>query len=361
MSRIFNFSAGPCTLPLPALEEAAAEFVDFQGKGMSLIEMSHRSKEYDAVHNEAMSLIAELLGVPSNYKVLFIGGGATMQFGMIPLNFLPKGKAADYTVTGAWAKKAYQDACKVGDINVIWDGKDASYLDLPDPATVKVNADAAYVHITSNETIGGVQWKSFPNAGGVPMICDMSSDFMSRKVPVEDFAMIYAGAQKNAGPAGVAIVILREDMVERCSGDLPAYLSYPIHYKKDSLYNTPPVFPIYMVGKTMKWLKDQGGLAAAEKMAADRAGLIYGAMAKNDGFYTCPVPEHCRSHMNIVFRMPSEDLEKAFVAEALANGMSGLKGHRDVGGCRASVYNAMPIEGAQALANLMDEFAAKNG
>ncbi|MCP4545028.1 MAG: 3-phosphoserine/phosphohydroxythreonine transaminase [bacterium] len=361
MSRIFNFSAGPCTLPLPVLEEAQAEFVDFGGAGMSLIEMSHRSKQYDAVHNEAMSLVAELLGLPSNYKVLFIGGGATMQFGMIPMNFLPKGKAADYTVTGAWAKKAYEDACKVGDVKVIWDGKDENYLNLPDPASVQVNADAAYVHITSNETIGGIQWQSFPEAGNVPMICDMSSDFMSRRVPVEKFAMIYAGAQKNAGPAGVAIAIVREDMIERCPGDLPAYLNYPIHYKKDSLYNTPPVFPIYMVGKTMKWLKGLGGLEAAEKMAADRADLIYGAMAKSGGFYSCPVPVPCRSSMNIVFRMPTEELEKEFVAVALANGMSGLKGHRSVGGCRASVYNAMPVEGAQALANLMDEFAAKNG
>jgi phosphoserine aminotransferase len=361
MNRIFNFSAGPCTLPLPALEKAQAEFVDYQGKGMSLIEMSHRSKEYDAVHMDAMDLIRELFDVPKNYKILFLGGGATLQFGMIPMNFLPQGQSADYTLTGAWAKKAYKDATKVGNVNVVYDGKDENYLNLPDPASLKLDPGAAYLHLTSNETIGGVQWKSFPDAGSVPIICDMSSDFMSRRVNVADFDMIYAGAQKNAGPAGVGIAIIKDELLAKCPDNLPAYLNYKTHADKDSLYNTPPVFAIYMVGLTMKWLKGIGGLEAAERLADERAGLIYGAMEASDGYYRCPVPEAVRSKMNIVFRLPSEDLEKKFIAEALEKGMSGLKGHRDVGGCRASVYNAMPVEGAKALATFMADFQKANG
>ena len=361
MNRIFNFSAGPCTLPVPALEEAHAEFLDYQGKGMSLIEMSHRSKEYDAVHMEAMDLVRRLYGLPDNYKILFLGGGATMQFAMVPMNLLGKGQSCDLTLTGAWAKKAYADAKKIGDVNLVFDGTDSNFMTLPAAATLPVNADAAYSHMTSNETIGGVQWPDFPDTGDVPLVCDMSSDFVSRRIPVEKFGLIYAGAQKNAGPAGTSIVIIREDLLERSSSDLPAYLSYATHAPKDSMYNTPPVFPIYMLMKTLSWLEKQGGLEAAEKMADQRADLIYGAMAANSDFYNCPVDPGCRSKMNIVFRLPSEDLEKTFVAEALAAGMSGLKGHRSVGGCRASVYNAMPIEGAQTLADFMGEFARKNG
>jgi phosphoserine aminotransferase len=361
MNRIFNFSAGPCTLPMAALEKAQAEFVDYQGKGMSLIEMSHRSKEYDAVHMGAMDLIRELFAVPKGYKILFLGGGATMQFGMIPMNFLGEGQSADFTVTGAWAKKAYQDASKIGQTKVVWDGKEENYLNLPNPDSLELDPSAAYLHLTSNETIGGVQWKRFPDAGKVPVICDMSSDFMSRRVNVEDFSLIYAGAQKNAGPAGVAIVIIKDEMIEKCPDTLPAYLNFKTHADKDSLYNTPPVFPIYMVGLTMQWLKGIGGLEGAERLAEKRSSLIYGAMEKSGGFYRCPVPEGVQSKMNIVFRLPSEDLEKQFIAEALALGMSGLKGHRSVGGCRASVYNAMPVDGAKALADFMDEFQKANG
>ncbi len=361
MGRIFNFNAGPSTLPLPVLEKAAGEFVDFNGKGMSIIEMSHRSPDYDAVHQQAMSLIKELLGLPDNYKVLFIGGGATMQFSMIPLNFLPAGKSCDFTVTGTWAKKAFADAGKVGKVNVVYDGKDDNYLNLPKPEDLELDKDAAYLHMTSNETIGGIQWHTFPDTGDVPIICDMSSDFMSRKLPIDKFGLIYAGAQKNAGPAGAAIVIVREDMLERCPDNQLAYLDYKIHAAKDSLYNTPPVFTIYMISLVMEWVKAQGGLAAMEKLADERSGMIYGAMEKDSGFYRCPVPAHCRSKMNVVFRLPSEDLEKKFIAEAAEQGMGGLKGHRSVGGCRASIYNAMPVEGARALADFMGEFAKKNG
>jgi phosphoserine aminotransferase len=361
MNRIFNFSAGPCTLPVPALEEAHAEFLDYQGKGMSIIEMSHRSKEYDAVHMEAMDLVKRLYGVPDNYKVMFLGGGATMQFAMLPMNLMGPGGSIDMTLTGAWAKKAYADAKKIGNVNLIFDGTDSNFMTLPEASALQINPDAAYVHLTSNETIGGVQWPEFPETGDVPLVCDMSSDFVSRKVDVSKFAVIYAGAQKNAGPAGTSIVIMRDDMVERSPENLPAYLRYATHAPKDSMYNTPPVFPIYMVAKTLGWLEKQGGLDAAKKMADQRAELIYGAMNANAEFYSCPVDAKCRSNMNIVWRLPSEDLEKQFVAEALAEGMSGLKGHRSVGGCRASVYNAMPIEGAKALADFMGEFARKNG
>jgi len=360
MNRIFNFSAGPCTLPVAALESAHAEFLEFQGKGMSLIEMSHRSKEYDAVHMEAMDLVRRLYGLPDNYKIMFIGGGATLQFAMVPMNLMRPDQSCDLTLTGAWAKKAYADAKKIGNVNLVFDGSDNNFMSLPATDSLTVNPGAAYFHMTSNETIGGVQWQDFPDTGDVPLVCDMSSDFVSRRIPVEKFGLIYAGAQKNAGPAGTSIVIIREDLLERTPETLPAYLQYAIHAAKDSMYNTPPVFPIYMVMKTLSWLEKAGGLEAAEAMAAERAGLIYGAMNANPGFYSCPVDADCRSLMNIVFRLPSEDLEKQFVAEALTRGMSGLKGHRSVGGCRASVYNAMPVAGAKALADFMTEFANAN-
>lgn len=361
MSRIFNFNAGPSTLPLPVLEKVRDEFVDYAGKGMSIVEMSHRSAEYDEVHHNAMNLIRELLGLPENYKVLFIGGGATMQFSMIPMNFLPSGKSCDFTVTGTWSKKAYADASKLGKVNVVFDGKDDKYLNLPDPATLKLDSSAAYLHMTSNETIGGIQWQSFPDAGSVPIVCDMSSDFMSRQIPIEKFGLIYAGAQKNAGPAGVAIVIIRDDMLERCPDTLTAYMNYKTHAAKDSLYNTPPVFPIYMVSLVMKWVKDNGGLGGISRLADERSAVVYDAIKANPEFYRCPVPEHCRSKMNVVFRLPTEQLEKKFIAEAAEQGMGGLKGHRSVGGCRASVYNAMPMEGVKTLSQFMDEFAKKNG
>ena len=361
MNRIYNFSAGPCTLPLPALEEAQREFVDYHGKGMSLIEMSHRSKEYDAVHMGALELLRELLGLPDNYKVLLLGGGATLQFSMVPMNLLGAGQSCDFTVSGSWAKKALDDTKKIGRANVVFDGADSNFMTLPGPGSMKLDPAAAYLHLTSNETIGGVEWWHWPDSGDVPLVCDMSSDFMSRRFPVERFGLIYAGAQKNVGPAGLGVVIIRDDLLERCNPDVTAYLSYPTHASKDSLYNTPPVFAIWLMKLTLDWLKGQGGLEAAEKMAEERSSLLYQAMERDADFYRCPVDADCRSKMNVVFRLPSEELETTFVAEALAEGMSGLKGHRSVGGCRASVYNAMPIEGAKALADFMGAFARKHG
>ncbi|NLI79927.1 MAG: phosphoserine transaminase [Candidatus Riflebacteria bacterium] len=360
MARIFNFSAGPSILPVPVLEKIRDEIVDFQGKGMSLIEMSHRGKVVDEMHNQCLALIKELLGVPDTHKVLILGGGATLQFGMIPMNFLWGGKSADYTNTGAWAKKAIEDAKKVGKVNVVWDGKADNYLNLPDPKSLKASPDAAYFHMTSNETIGGVQWQDWPDVGNVPLFCDMSSDFMSRRVPVEKFALIYAGAQKNAGPAGACIVIMREDLLKKCPESIINYLDFRLHVKENSMYNTPPVFTIWAIKLTMEWLKGIGGLPAAEKLAAERSGIIYDAIARSNGFYTCPVPKACQSKMNIVFRMKTEELEAKFLEEAKKQKLDGLKGHRSVGGCRASVYNAMPVDGARALAKLMDDFAKAN-
>jgi phosphoserine aminotransferase len=360
MKRIYNFSAGPCTLPLPVLEKARDEFVDYQGKGMSLVEMSHRGKVYDEVHNAAVKSVADLLNLPADYKVLFLGGGATLQFGMIPMNFMWGGKTADYTNTGAWAKKAIEDAKKIGNVNIVWDGKTENYLNLPDPKSLKATPDAAYFHMTSNETIGGVQWQDWPEIGSVPLFCDMSSDFMSRRFPVDKFSLIYAGAQKNAGPAGAAIVILREKLLEKCPEKIINYLDFRLHVKENSLYNTPPVFTIWMIKLTMDWLKEKGGLAGAEKMAAERSDIIYHAIDNSDGYYRCPVPKACRSKMNVVFRLKTEELENKFLEETKKAQMEGLKGHRSVGGCRASMYNAMPIEGAKALADLMAEFKKKN-
>ena len=361
MSRIYNFSAGPSTLPLPVLEAAASEFVEYDGKGMSLIEMSHRGKEYDAVHNQAVQLIKDLMELPDNYHVLFLGGGATLQFTMVPMNLLGSGKSCDFTLTGAWAKKAYSDASKLGSVNILFDGKNDNYMSLPDPASLQISPDARYLHITSNETIGGIEWHSWPETNDVPLVCDMSSDMMSRRVPVEKFGLIYAGAQKNLGPAGVALVIIRDDVLASCSDDLTAYLSYKIHAEKNSLYNTPPVFCIYMIKKVLEWVQSIGGMDAVDKLAQERSSIIYGAIDESDGFYSCPVKKDNRSRMNIVWRLANEELEDGFVKEALAQGMSGLKGHRSVGGCRASVYNAMPVDGARKLAEFMADFAERNG
>ena len=361
MTRKYNFSAGPSTLPLPVLEEAAGEFREYAGTGMSLIEMSHRGPEYTEVHNEAMALVKELLGLPDHYNVLFLQGGATLQFSMLPLNLLKGGKSCDFTLTGAWAKKAYADAAKVGDVHVVFDGKDDNYASLPDPASLQVDPNAAYLHMTSNETIGGIEWHDWPETGGVPIACDMSSDIMSRAFPVDKFGFIYAGAQKNLGPAGMGLVIIREDVLEQCAQDLPAYLSYGIHAEKDSLYNTPPVFAIYMVGKVLTWVKANGGISGMETLADERASMVYNTIDTSGGFYSSPVATGSRSKMNVVWRLPSEELEQQFLAQAKEQGMVGLKGHRSVGGCRASMYNAMPVVGAQALADLMKDFAQKQG
>ncbi|MDC7225499.1 MAG: 3-phosphoserine/phosphohydroxythreonine transaminase [Spirochaetales bacterium] len=355
--RKYNFYAGPSTLPVEVLEELKENMVDYKGMGMSLIETSHRSKEYDEVHNDAVGLVKELLGLPDNYKVMFLGGGATLQFTMVPTNLMIGSRTADYTITGSWAKKAYSDAAKLGNAVAVYDGKDNKYTELP--SEVRLSEGSSYLHITSNETIGGLQWQEWPETGDVPLVADMSSDILSRPLPVEKFGLIYAGAQKNLGPAGTTLVIAREDLLERSAANNPtAYLDYSIHADKNSLYNTPPVFSIYAVMLVLKRLKALGGLYAVEKVNREKAGLIYDVIDSSNGFYNCPVQKENRSMMNIVFTMENEDLEKDFVLKATEAGMVGLKGHRSVGGCRASVYNSMPIEGAKALADFMKDFAA---
>jgi phosphoserine aminotransferase len=361
MSRIYNFSAGPSTLPLAALEQAQSELLDYRGTGMSIMEMSHRAPEYAEVHDGAVSLVRELLGVPDDYHVLFLQGGATLQFAMVPLNLLGDGRGCAITLSGSWAKKAYADARLVGPVQVVFDGAPTSFTTLPDPAELDVDPSAAYLHVTSNETIGGVQWKTWPETK-VPLVADMSSDFLSRALPIERFGLIYAGAQKNLGPAGATVVILRDDLLQSCNDTLGAYLSYKTHVKaKGGLFNTPPSFAVYMCRLSMEWLKARGGVAAAARWAEERYDLLARAISGSGGFYRNPVPEEFRSRMNVVFRLPSEELEKRFIAEALEQGLRELKGHRSVGGCRASLYNAMPLEGAKALADFMDHFAAKHG
>lgn len=358
--RIHNFSAGPCTLPLEVLEQVADDLPSFQGEGLSLIEMSHRSKTVVSIFEEAQSLVRELLAVPDGMHILFLGGGATFQSGMIPMNLLHGGRAADYTHSGAWAKKAIADAKAVGNVNLVFDGSDSNFTTLPDPASVKASDDAVYLHLTSNETIGGVQWKDFPTID-TPIVADMSSDIMSRPLDFTKFGLVYAGAQKNIGPAGCALVMIKQSIVDQCPGDLVNYLNYANHVKGQSMANTPPVFQVYLIKLVMEWLKAKGGIAWAKDMADQRSGLIYDAVNRHNEFYKCPVDERYRSTMNVVFTTPSADLDAKFVEEAQVNGMSGLKGHRSVGGCRASIYNAMPIEGAKALADFMGDFAQRNG
>jgi phosphoserine aminotransferase len=358
--RVHNFCAGPCTLPLEVLQEAQQEFVNYHGTGMSLIEMSHRAPEYDEVHMEAMRLAREVFGVPDDFAVLFLQGGATLQFSMVPMNFLRPGTKGAYVGSGAWATGAFKDAQKYGDAYLAWDGKNEGYTRMPRADEIRLQPDTRYLHVTSNETIGGIRMVEWPEVE-VPMIGDMSSDFMSRPIPWEKFDLVYGGVQKNLGPAGAALVFVRRSALEDTNADVGAYLNYRTHADKDSLFNTPPVFTIYMVGKVLKWMQAQGGLAAMESRAAKKAERLYGIMDASDGWYSCPVARENRSHMNVVFRLPDEALEKKFLQEADVADLKNLKGHRSVGGCRASIYNALPMESVEALAQFMEQFQRDNG
>ena len=358
--RIYNFNPGPAALPLSVLEEIQQNLLDFQGSGMSITEISHRSREFDDVINDAVARAKRLLGLDDNFEVLFIQGGASLQFCMIPMNFLPPGKSADYVDTGTWSTKAIKEAELQGkSIAVVASSADKNYTYIP--KNISFNADAAFVHLTSNNTIKGTQWAEFPDTQGVPIICDMSSDIMSRPLDVNRFGMIYAGAQKNVGPAGVCLVIIRKDLLGWIPDTVPTMLKYSTFAAKNSLYNTPPCFTVYTVQLVLKWLEETiGGL---EKMAAinqDKAQLLYGFM-DSGGFYRATAEADSRSLMNVTFRLPNEELEQQFVQQALANGLGGLKGHRSVGGCRASIYNAITLEAVQALVDFMKSFAQKNG
>lgn len=361
MERVYNFGAGPATLPLEVLERARAELLDYAGRGMSILEMSHRSAEYVEVHQGARERVRRLLGLGDDFEVLLLGGGATLQFAMVPLNLLGPGRSCDFTVTGAWSRKALADARRVGRVRVVYDGSGQDFCSLPEPEKLEVDPQAAYLHLTSNETIGGLQWWQLPESGDVPLVCDMSSDIMSRRLPLERFGIIYAGAQKNLGPAGLALVIIRRDLLERCREDLPAYLSYRGHAAKDSLYNTPPVFAVYLMNLVLEWVERQGGLAAMERLAERKSARLYGVIDSHPQFYRCPVERPHRSRMNVVFRLPDETLERSFIERAAAAGLVGLQGHRSVGGCRASIYNAMPEAGVEALAGFMEQFASRPG
>jgi phosphoserine aminotransferase len=374
-SRAINFNAGPAALPLPALERAQRELTDFAGTGMSVMELSHRSKEYEAVHDEAGALLRELLGVPDSYDVLFLQGGATTQFALIPMNFIDKGRSADYLVTGAWGEKAVSEgkaaaalvggALRVAATTESGDGKEKTYTHVPSPSELKLDPKAAYVHFTSNETIHGVEWglsskTSFPAAGTVPLVCDMSSDFLWRKFDVAPFSFIYAGAQKNVGPSGLVVAIARKELLASSRKDLPKMFQYRVHAENNSLYNTPPTFGVYLVRNVLAWIKESGGLDQIERWNREKAQAVYGAIDARPSFYRCPVDRTSRSVMNVVFRLPTEALEEKFIGEAKKRRMIGLKGHRSVGGIRVSLYNAVTVEQAQTLAAFMDEFARAN-
>lgn len=355
MSRKYNFYAGPAILPMEVMEKAQKELLNFNGIGLSVMEISHRSKDFMAVIETAEAKIRSLMGVPDNYSVMFIQGGASLQFGMLPMNLLKGGKA-DYVNTGAWAKKAIKEAKLFGTVNIAATSEDKNFSYIPE---AQFSDDAAYVHLTSNETIGGIQYKSFPDTGDVPLLVDMSSDIFSRKLDVSKFGVIYSGAQKNMGPSGVTLVIMRNDLIENGAQDLTSMLSYKTHQEKGSMYNTPPCFSIYIVKLVMDWLEANGGLEAMGARNDGKAQLLYDAI-DNLSLYKGTANTKDRSNMNVTFRLTTEELEKKFIAEATEQGLIGLKGHRSVGGCRASIYNAMPVEGVKALVAFMDTFEKAN-
>lgn len=361
MSRKKNFFAGPSVMPVEVLQQLHEDLLDYQGSGLSMIEASHRGQPFEDMYHECLSLLRELMGISDQYDVFFLGGGATLQFAMIPMNFLRPGTCADYIKSGTWANKAASDAKKLGKVNIYFDGTEGNFTSLPDSAAVKPSADSSYLYLCSNETIGGIEWQAWPDTGSTPLIADMSSDLLSRPVPVDNFAMIYGGVQKNLGPAGATLVILRKDMLERQNQNLPAYLDYRLHAGEEGLYNTPPVFSVWAVKLVLEWIKRNGGAEGMAKRSALKSSMIYDAIDASGGFYRSPVDARFRSKMNIVFRLGSEELEKKFLAEAKGQGMLGLKGHRSVGGLRASLYNALPVEDVQALADLMKEFQRVNG
>ena len=358
---MYNFNAGPAMLPPAVLEKAQAELRDYAGTGMSIMEMSHRSPEYEAINAEAEATFKRLLGLGGGYRVLFVQGGASTQFALVPLNFLPPGGAADFLMTGAWAEKAFEEAAALGEARVAATTKEGGYRRVPRPEEIKLSANAAYVHLTSNETIQGIQWPSYPNVGDRPLVADMSSDILSRPFDAGRFSLIYAGAQKNLGPSGVTAVLLREGWLERANKKVPTMLRYSTHVKNNSLYNTPPSFGVYLLNLVLRWVEAGGGLAALGQRNAAKARAVYDAIDNSGGFYRGHAEPGSRSQMNVTFRLPSEALEKQFVKEAKGAGMVGLAGHRSVGGIRASLYNAVPPEACQALASFMGDFARRNG
>ncbi len=362
MERVHNFNAGPAVLPLSVLELARDELLNYRGSGMSVMEMSHRSAYFESIIQQAEADLRSVLGLPDHYSVLFLQGGASLQFAMVARNFIPPDGSADYVLTGAWAKAALKEADRQGRARVAGSAEKDNFDHVPAPAELDLDPKAGYLHFTSNETIHGVEWAVEPEPpAGVPLICDASSNIASRPINVSKYALIYAGAQKNLGPAGVTLVIIRNDLLERVPSRLPVMLDYKAMAENRSLYNTPPCFSIYLVGLMLKWLKDLGGLEAIARGNAAKAAKAYQAIDDSGGFYRGHARPGSRSRMNVTFRLPSEELEKRFARESEAQGLVGLKGHRSVGGLRASLYNALPIESVEALTQFMGEFQRKNG
>lgn len=356
MARVANFNAGPAGLPFAALERAQRELIDFEGTGMSIMEHSHRGKAYEAVHDEAESLLRELLGVPADYDVLFLQGGASQQFAVVPMNLLPRGKSADYVITGGWSEKAYEEARRVGEARIACSTEvEKKYTRVPKQSELDLHDDAAYVHITTNNTLFGTQWHYTPDVKA-PLVGDMSSDFLWKPTDVSKYTLIYAGAQKNIGPSGVTVVIVKKSAVAAARKDIPIIFRYETHAKAKSLYNTPPTFGIYLMRNVLAVTKETGGLVELEKRNRKKGDLLYGALDANADFYKAPVEKESRSYMNVVFRLPTEELEARFVKEAAAKNMVGLAGHRSTGGIRASTYNAVPVEAVEQLVDFMMSF-----
>lgn len=360
--RVFNFSPGPATLPLPVLQEVQQNLLALNGVGASILEISHRSKTFEEIIAQAESNIRRLLNLPDEYHVLFLQGGASLQFSQVPMTFLRgTGRSADYIITGSWAKRALAEAQREGNVRVVWDGKENNYSRVPSAGEYAINPDSAYVHFTSNETIQGIQFPAEPETDGVPLVCDASSDFLSRPINVGRYGLIYAGAQKNVGPAGVTIVMVRQDLLERVPDGLPAMLDYRVHAEHRSLYNTPPVFAIYIVMLVTRWLLENiGGLEQMHAINQQKARMLYEAIDRSEGFYRGHAQPGSRSLMNVTWRLPNEELEARFVKEAREAGLHELKGHRSVGGIRASIYNAMPVEGVRVLVRFMEAFRQRH-
>jgi len=360
--RVINFNPGPAGLPLPALERAREELLDYHGSGMSIMEHSHRGKEYEAVHNEALSLLRGLLHLPDTHDILMLQGGASMQFAQVPMNFLPKDGSADYLITGNWSEKALEEARILGTVRVAAStaGPDKRYTRIPTQGELSLDAKAAYVHFTTNNTLFGTQWHTFPNVGEVPLVADMSSDFLWKPTDLSRFSFVYAGAQKNLGPSGVLVVIARKDFLQRSRKDIPKIFRYTTHSENNSLYHTPPTFAIYLMRNVLSWIKDVGGLEQIEVWNRQKAGMLYAALDALADFYKAPVEPQSRSVMNVVFRLATEALEEKFVAEAKTAGMVGLKGHRLTGGIRVSLYNAVSVNDVKALVAFMERFAQQN-
>lgn len=358
-NRVYNFSAGPSMLPVEVLEKVQKDLLNYEGSGQSVMEMSHRSKEYQKIIDDAEADLRELMHIPDNYKVLFVQGGGTLQFAMVPLNLLRNSKKADYVLTGTWAKKAYKEACKYGDIRVVASSEDDKFTWVPKITKEDVREDADYAYITTNNTIYGTKYNYIPETGNVPLVADMSSNILSEEIDVSRFGMIWAGAQKNVGPAGVTIVIVREDLIGFAGAEVPTYLDYKIHADNGSMYNTPPCFSIYVAGEVFKYLKSIGGIAEMERRNKEKAQMLYDFI-DSSRLFRCPVAKEDRSLMNVVFVTGDAELDKKFIALAKENGMINLSGHRSIGGMRASIYNAMPKEGVAALVDFMRKFEEEN-